>query len=51
MFKYCPDGNYNDLIMRVINKAIEVAEQSDYLSEGANSNKDMTNFSDFQDCM
>ena len=38
MFKYSPDGNYNDLIMRVINKAIEVAEQTsqmgDFFDEG-----------------
>ncbi len=27
MFKYSADGNYNDMIMRVINKAIEIAEQ------------------------
>ena len=27
MFKYREDGNYNDLIMKVINKAIFVAEQ------------------------
>jgi hypothetical protein len=39
MFKYSPDGNYNDTIMRVINKAIEAAEQpsamADYLPETA----------------
>lgn len=28
MFKYREDGNYNDLIMKVINKAIQVAEET-----------------------
>jgi hypothetical protein len=27
MFEYRKDGNYNDMIMRVINKAIEIAEE------------------------
>lgn len=52
MFKYSPDGNYNDTIMRVINKAIEIAEQtslmSDYLNESKGRKEEETNYSDFQ---
>ena len=55
MFKYSPDGNYNDTIMRVINKAIEIAEQAslmnDYLSDNKGRKQEETNYSDFQNFM
>lgn len=48
MFKYSPDGNYNDMIMRVINKAIEDAQSA---SPDSKENKEKSNYSDFEGYM